>query len=303
VSSVSSPVSIRFHTVDVFTTQRFGGNPLAVVPDAAGLTTAQMQTVAREFNLSETTFVFPARAGGTHQVRIFTPAAELPFAGHPTVGTALLLNELENGGTAQRFVFEEGIGNVPVEVRDNRGVRFAELEVAQPVDVRPSPVDVTELAALVSLSPSDVDASAPAPCGASCGVPFLLIPVATVDALGRARLDGARWAASLQGTFAPQVYPYVLIDGAAGGNVRVRMFSPGLGVAEDPATGSAAAAFAAFMASLDPNRPDRQWTIQQGIEMGRPSTLYARSTRRADGSTGVFVGGHAVRVCDGELSL
>jgi trans-2,3-dihydro-3-hydroxyanthranilate isomerase len=171
------------------------------------------------------------------------------------------------------------------------------------VDVRPSPVGVAELAALVSLSPSDIDASAPAPCGASCGVPFLLIPVATVDALGRTRLDSALWATHLQGTFAPQVYPYVLIDGPAGGNVRVRMFSPALGVAEDPAPGSAAAAFAAFMASLEPNQPDYHWTIQQGIEMGRPSTMYARSTRRADGSTAVFVGGHAVRLCDGELSL
>ena len=131
----------------------------------------------------------------------------------------------------------------------------------------------------------------------------LLIPVAAVDALSRARLDSARWADGLQGTFAPQVYPYVLVDGPAGGNVRVRMFSPALGVAEDPATGSAAAAFAAFMASLEPNQPDREWTIQQGIEMGRPSTLYARSSRRAEGSTAVFVGGHAVRVCDGELTL
>ncbi len=301
---MSKAGSIRFHTLDVFTTQRFGGNPLAVVPNAAGLTTAEMQTIAREFNLSETTFVFPPGAGGTHHVRIFTPAAELPFAGHPTVGTALLLNELDSKASiGQRFVFEEGVGDVIVEVRCDQGTCFAELEVPQPVEVRPSPLDVAELAALVSLSRSDIDGNAPAPCAASCGVPFLLVPLADVVALGRARLDHSRWSATLQGTFAPQVYLYVLIDGRSGGNVRVRMFAPALGVAEDPATGSAAAAFAGFMATLEPNHADCQWTIQQGIEMGRPSTLYARVTRRADGSTALFVGGHAVRLCDGELSL
>ena len=301
---MSGQGSKRFYTLDVFTTERFGGNPLAVVPDATGLTTEQMQTIAREFNLSETSFVLPPRADGTHHVRIFTPASELPFAGHPTVGTALLLNELDGkASTGQRLVFEEGVGNVIVEVRCEGGTCFAELEVAQPVEVRPSPLNVNGLAALLSLSPSDIDVNAPAPTAASCGVRFLLVPLASVDALARSRLDLTRWAADLQNTWAPQVYPYVLIDGRAGGNVRVRMFSPAFGIPEDPATGSAAAAFAAFMASLDPNAGDRKWTIQQGIEMGRPSTLYARSARRADGSTGVYVGGHAVRVSEGSLLL
>jgi trans-2,3-dihydro-3-hydroxyanthranilate isomerase len=215
-----------------------------------------------------------------------------------------LLNELDGKtSTGQRLVFEEGVGNVVVEVRCGGGTCFAELEVAQPVEVRPSPLDAAGLAALLSLSAADIDVNAPAPTAASCGVRFLLVPLASVAALERSRLDLTRWAASLQNTWAPQVYPYVLLDGRAGGNVRVRMFSPAFGIPEDPATGSAAAAFAAFMASLDPNAGDRKWTIQQGIEMGRPSTLYARSARRADGSTGVYVGGHAVRVSKGELLL
>ncbi len=294
--------SIRFHTLDVFTTQRFGGNPLAVVPDAAALTAEQMQSIAREFNLSETAFVFPPQAGGTHRVRIFTPAAELPFAGHPTVGTALLLHELDARRPArQQFVFEEGVGPVVVEVRCDQGSCFAELQVARPVEVRPSLLDVAELAALVSVSPSDIDGNAPAPCAASCGLPFLLVPLADVAALGRARLDITRWSAALQGTWAPQVYLYVLVDGREGGAVRVRMFSPALGVAEDPATGSAAATFAGLMATLEPNRPEQQWTISQGIELGRPSILHARVARRADGSTAVFVGGQAVRVSEGTL--
>jgi trans-2,3-dihydro-3-hydroxyanthranilate isomerase len=295
--------SVGFYTLDVFTNKRFGGNPLAVVPDAAGLTSEQMQSIAREFNLSETTFVLPPQTGGTHRVRIFTPANELPFAGHPTVGTALLLNELagEQSGPRQ-YVFEEGVGPVAVEVRCERGSCFAELKTARPVEVRPAELSVAELAALLSVAPSDIDAGAPAPCAASCGVPFLLVPIANIEALSRARLDLTRWTSSLQGAWASNVYPYVLEDGRAGGNVRVRMFSPSFGIPEDPATGSAAAAFAAFMATLEPQQPTMQWTITQGIELGRPSTLHARMIRSAH-DTDVFVGGQAVRVSEGKLWL
>ncbi|MEX2282675.1 MAG: PhzF family phenazine biosynthesis protein [Gemmatimonadota bacterium] len=296
--------SFRFHTLDVFTTSRFGGNPLAVVPDADGLTSDEMQSIAREFNLSETTFVLPPQAGGTQRVRIFTPAAELPFAGHPTVGTALLLHGLTTPSSEQsRFVFEEGVGPVHVDVRCDRGSCFAELQVAQPVEVRPVLLDITELAALVSVTPADIDRNAPAPCAASVGLPFLVLPLTDVAALGRAGLDNTRWAATLRGTWAPQIYLYVLQDGREGSNVRVRMFSPALGVVEDPATGSAAAAFAAFMASLAPDRSEQHWTISQGIELGRPSTLHARFARGTDGKANIFVGGHAVRISEGTLWL
>ena len=300
---MASARSVRFYTLDVFTSKRFGGNPLAVVPDAAALTSEQMQNIAREFNLSETTFVLPPQAGGTQRVRIFTPANELPFAGHPTVGTALLLNELEAEPSGQRqYVFEEGVGPVTVEVRCDGKVCFAELKTAQPVEVRPVELSAAELAALLSVAPSDIAASAPAPCAASCGVPFLLVPLASVEALGRARLDLNLWTNTLQGAWASNVYPYVLEDGRAGGNVRVRMFSPSFGIPEDPATGSAAAAFAAFMATLEPTRAKLQWTISQGSELGRPSTLHAR-VARSGSNTDVFVGGQAVRVSAGELWL
>jgi trans-2,3-dihydro-3-hydroxyanthranilate isomerase len=130
-----------------------------------------------------------------------------------------------------------------------------------------------------------------------------MVPLPDVTALSRARLDHSRWVATLQGDWAQNVYLYVLVDGQEGDTVRVRMFSPALGVAEDPATGAAAAAFAGFMATLEPNRSERQWTITQGVEMGRPSTLLARVARRADLSTAVFVGGHGVRVSEGTLWL
>ncbi len=301
---MTSTGSVRFHTLDVFTARRFGGNPLAVVPDAASLTPEQMQCIATEFNLSETAFVLPPRAGGTHRVRIFTPVRELPFAGHPTVGTALLLNELGRAspGPAKQFVFEEGVGPVVVEVRCDQEACFAEFQAAQPVEVRPSALEVEELAALVSLTPSDIDGNGPGPRAASCGVPFLLVPLTDAAALGRARPDVTRWAA-LEGTWAPLVFLYVLVNGPEVGAVRARMFAPGLGIPEDPATGGAAAAFAGFMATLEPNRPAHSWTILQGVEMGRPSTLHARVARRADSTTAVFVGGQAVRVSEGELWL
>ena len=169
------------------------------------------------------------------------------------------------------------------------------------MEVQPSPLGVAELADLVSLARSDI-ANTTEPCGASCGVPFLLIPLNDGGALGRARLDIARWSASLQDAWANNVYVYTLLDGPGGGDVRVRMFSPALGVPEDPATGGAAAAFAGFMGTLEPKRSEQKWVITQGVEMKRPSTLHAR-VARSDGATSVFVGGNAVRVSSGELWL
>jgi len=293
---------VAFHTLDVFTDTAFGGNPLAVVLDAGALTGEQMQRIAGEFNLSETAFVSPPERGGTHRVRIFTPQDEMPFAGHPTIGTALLLSELDPAAGA-RLVFEEGVGPVPVEVRREGGAAFAELQAAQKVEVRPAPVEADELAALLSLAPADIAADAPGLTAASCGVPFLFVPLASAGALGRARVDVARWKAALSGTWSPHLFLYVFMDGRQGSLIRARMFAPSLGIPEDPATGGAVTALAAHFAELEPNRPARQWMVMQGVEMGRPSALRARIERRADGSTAVFVGGTAVRMSQGELWL
>ncbi len=302
VRQVSQSRRVPFHTLDVFTEHPFGGNPLAVVPDASTLSDAEMQRIAAEFNLSETAFVLPPAKGGTHRVRIFTPASEMPFAGHPTIGTALLLASLDSSGSLSHFVFEEGVGHVRVRVDRIAGLHLAELEAAQAVEVRPSTIAIEDIAAVLSLTRDDLAGNGLGPCAASCGVPFLFVALGSVEALARARIDHARWESTIRRTWAPHVYPYVYLDGPGSPTIRARMFAPALGIAEDPATGGAATALAALLAETDLTR-ERRWTISQGIEMGRPSTIKARAQRRADGSVAVFVGGHAVRMSQGELWL
>ncbi len=302
VQPMSRSRRVAFHTLDVFTEHRFGGNPLAVVPDAAALSDAEMQRIAAEFNLSETAFVLPPAKGGTHRVRIFTPASEMPFAGHPTIGTALLLAALDSSGAPSLFVFEEGVGHVSVRLDQAAGAVLAELEAAQAVEVRPATATIDDIVAVLSLTRDDLASDSSAPLAASCGVPFLFVPLGSVEALARARINPSLWEASIRGTWAPHVYPYVYLDGPSSPTIRARMFAPALGIAEDPATGGAATALAALLAETDLTR-ERRWTISQGVEMGRPSSIKARAQRRADGSVAVFVGGHAVRMSQGELWL
>lgn len=287
-----------FHTLDVFTDTRFGGNPLAVVPDARELPTGQMQRIAAEFNLSETVFVLPPESPrALRRLRIFTPAAELPFAGHPTVGTAMLLADL---GVADddAFVLDEGVGPVAVTVtrRDGRPAGASLRATVLPrVSGSAPPPDV--VAAVLSLPPEAM-LTQPGPQIISGGGPtFLIAPVRDADAVARVRLDPGRWDA-LAGTDAQHVY-VVAIDG---GDVRARMFAPALGVAEDPATGAAAVALAGF---LSPTMADgsHEWVIVQGVEMGRPSRLELRATVRDGVAERVDLAGTAVRVADGTLRV
>lgn len=292
----------RYHTLDVFTDRLFGGNPLAVFTDARGISDAQMQAVARELNLSETVFVLPPEAGGTRRVRIFTPGSELPFAGHPTVGTAILLVALgevpaQEGET--EVVLEEGVGPVPVRVRVRGGSPdFAQLTAAQPPVVGPAPAR-EELAALLGLAPADLSDDWE-PAMASAGVGFTVIPLRDVAALGRARLDLTAWERVLAHTDAPGVYP--VVPAAPGETVRVRMFAPAMGIPEDPATGAAAAALAGYLAR-DAQQGTLRWTVEQGEEMGRPSTIYLE----ADVYNGIVlrsrVGGSAVMVSEGTMEI
>lgn len=300
-----SPRRIHFHTLDVFTDRAFGGNPLAVIPDASGLTSAEMQQIAAEFNLSETAFVGPPSNGGTHRVRIFTPAAELPFAGHPTVGTALLLAHLGDYKLVDgvvSLIFEEGVGAVPVAVHlDALPLPFAELTASQAAEVRDTAVTTTDLAAMLSLDPADVVTRTVSPVTASCGVPFLFVPLRDTNALGRARLVESIWSERLAGHWAPHVFLYVLSRGSPSEPIRARMFAPALGITEDPATGGAVSALAGYLSSFDKDRREREWTILQGVEMGRPSTLTARVVHSPGGSTSIHVGGTAVRIAEGVL--
>jgi trans-2,3-dihydro-3-hydroxyanthranilate isomerase len=299
---------VRYHTLDVFTDRVFGGNPLAVFPDADGVPPAMMQRIARELNLSETVFVAwdAPPEGADCRVRIFTPGTELPFAGHPTVGTAWLLamlGRVRTEGAAARVVLGEGVGPVPVEVRMEGGQPvFAMLSAARMPETGPPPPAPAIVAEVLSLDEADLGGSL-GTAHATAGVPFLFVSVGDRAALGRARVDVAAWERHLAGGWAPHVY--VVTDDADGGaSLQARMFAPAMGITEDPATGGAVTALAALLAARDaPGDGTLRWTVEQGVEMGRPSRLHLEADVRAGAVTAVRVGGSAVLVSEGEMML
>jgi trans-2,3-dihydro-3-hydroxyanthranilate isomerase len=301
----------RYVTCDVFTTTRFGGNQLAVLPDARGLTAEQMQQVAREFNYSESTFVLPAERGHDHRVRIFTPAREVPFAGHPNVGTAFVLASIGALGdmTGPRTVhFEEAAGIVPVSIEPRGDGRFwCELEAPRPLTLGPE-LPFPDVAHAVGLSSFDLRTDAHVPRWASVGLPFIIAELVDLVALGRARPDSAALARLVPPgrRTMPDIHLYVRMPAGdpIGLDIRARMFAPLDGVPEDPATGSANGALAGLLASLaDPRDGELRWRIGQGVEMGRPSLLEARA-RRVDGEVaGVWIGGESVLVSEGTIEV
>jgi trans-2,3-dihydro-3-hydroxyanthranilate isomerase len=298
-------VRYRFLVCDVFTDALFGGNPLAVLPDASGLSPRRMQQVAREFNFSESTFVLPAERGQTRRVRIFTPTMEVPFAGHPNVGTAFALAATGQLGPLDGgldIAFEEAAGIVPVRVERRRdGTIFCELSAPQPLSLGAS-VSREDLAAAVSLSPADVRTDVHFPRVLSVGLTFLVAELADRNALTRARAAPAALEALAARGVSPDVHLYCRSGDAF--DLRARMFAPLDGVPEDPATGSANAALAAALAAFDP-RTDGvlRWRIAQGVEMGRPSLLEARIEKRAGEVTAVKIGGASVLVAEGEIEV
>lgn len=291
--------SYKFLTCDVFTDQRFGGNPLAVLTDARGLDSERMQMIAREFNYSETTFVLPpADPRNTARVRIFTPTREIPFAGHPTVGTAFVLASLGTIAPETRdIVFEEGVGPVPVRIdREGERITRCTLTAAQlPQQLPPAPARET-LAAMLGLEPGDVLDGAE---GWSCGLPFLVVPVNGIAALARCQPTTASVARTLGDYATKAVYP-VAREGAE--VWRVRSFVPHQNVVEDPATGSAASAFGGWLAARAPQGDSTlRYRLNQGVEMGRPSVLALDVDRAGGRVSAVRVGGAAVMVSEGSL--
>jgi trans-2,3-dihydro-3-hydroxyanthranilate isomerase len=299
---------VHYFTLDVFTDQRFGGNPLAVILDARGLTSAQMLQVTREFNYSESTFVLPAETPDTtKRVRIFTPGGEVPFAGHPTVGTAIAMvfaGDVPSDSDSVRVVLGENVGPVPVIVRMTDGVpTWAQLAVAMMPEEQP-PMDRTAVAALLGLTLADLMANdAYAPTVTSCGLPFLLVPLATRDAVSRARIDDAVFGRTLRGTDSAMVMVFAMVSDVPGVDVHCRVFCPDDGVPEDPATGSANAALGGYLAARTPRTGTLRWVSQQGIEMGRPSRLEIEVDKSADAITAVRVGGSAVLMSEGRLRV
>jgi len=309
-------VPYKYFITDVFTNTPFGGNQLAVLPDARGLDDAQMQTIAREFNFSETTFVFPPEnPKNTKKVRIFTPASELPFAGHPTVGTAYVLayaGEVPLDGDETKIIFEEGVGPVPVTIRARDGKPvFMQLTAAKIPERRPTPVDAAGLADILSLEPSDILYDEHfVPEAVSAGVPFLFVPLRSLDALARARVRTDVWERTLKGAWAAEMFLWVETPdsihrgGIKSGDaeIRARMFAPALGLGEDPATGGAAAAFGGYLAARCEKRDGLlKWLVHQGVEMGRPSRLEVETDVVGGEVKAVRVGGASVLVSSGEL--
>ena len=287
-----------FVTVDVFTDSRFGGNPLAVFTDADGLSDAEMQALAREFNLSETTFVLPPDdPANTAKVRIFTPAAEMPFAGHPNVGTGWVLAD-QGRDRDNVLLFEEKAGLVRVEVTRGPDGRPGGAVIAAPQPLSLGiEVPVEVVAACAGLAPDDVLTAAHRPVVASLGVGFVVAEVAP-EALGRAAYDLAAFRRSAAGDPALRNRLELLLYARDGAGLRTRMFAPLAGVPEDPATGSAAVALGALLLSLGAEE-EGAWEIVQGVELGRPSLLQVTARRGPDGIRAT-VGGGCVQVLRGE---
>jgi trans-2,3-dihydro-3-hydroxyanthranilate isomerase len=300
----------RFITADVFTSRPLEGNPLAVFPDARGLSDALMQRIAQELNLSETVFVLPPdEPQNTRCLRIFTPKSELPFAGHPTVGTAYVLaalGEIPLTGDETRIVFEEEVGPVPVLIRSEAGRPvFTQLSVAKLPEVGPTPPSAAELAEMLSLAPDDVLAGAEDfPQGFSCGNPFLFIPLRNRDALRRARLRIDIWEEVLLAGWAREVFLMCREPELPGSHLRARMFAADLGIGEDPATGGAVSALGGYLGIRAPERDGTlKWVVEQGFEMGRPSLLHLEVDKKDGEITGVRVGGSSVMVSEGTMEV
>lgn len=303
-------MALTYHILDVFTERPFGGNPLAVVLGADHLSTSEMQTIAREFNLSETVFVLTsASPGHTARIRIFTPSRELPFAGHPTLGTAVLLAELRaplgNGHSDAIIALEEEVGSIRVGVRMRIGAAaFGEFDapkIANAVEGLPEP---EQIAASVSLIPAEIGFENHKPTVIRGVPPFAFVPVANLEAMAKVRVAPQHWARAFTDKGIMGVYLYTRQCVRTQSAFHARMFAPDLGVPEDPATGSAAASFAYVVQSFDA-LPDgtHKRAIEQGFEMGRPSAITLTMAVERGKLDGVRIGGYAVRVAEGILKI
>lgn len=308
-------MALNYVTLDVFTDVRFGGNQLAVVLDAGGLDDGLMQAIALEFAYAETTFVCPpSDAANTAEVRIFTPKAEVPFAGHPNVGTAFALariGEVFGKPVGDVVRFEEKAGLVPVEIHREGGEPVgARLTSPQAFELG-DPVHADAIAACCGIEAADIAIHAHEPCLASCGLPWVFACATGPDVVARARPDAGAFAMHLPGSMAVGIELYARIDGAPaadaasdGADYTARVFAPEFGVTEDAATGSANVTLGGLLAALD-SAADMSLvtTISQGVEMVRPSLLVAEADKAGGTVTATRIGGRCVPVMEGTLAL
>lgn len=303
-------MQLDYHVLDVFTDKPFSGNPLAVVLDAGRLKSGEMQRIAREFNLSETAFVLPPEnPAHSARMRIFTPNREIAFAGHPTVGTAALLASLKaDGNHADHdaiISLEQGIGTVRVGVRARAGgVPFAEFDAPRLPDLNPNSVSGEVIADALGLIPREIGFENHVPRRVDAGNAFLLVPVASMEALSRARVNPAEWVRAISPLDVIGVYVYTRQCIHTTSAFHARMYAPEFGIVEDPATGSAAVGFAGAAFAFD-EYPDgiHKRIVEQGYEMGRPSHIALTLVVRGGKLTVVRIGGHAVRIAEGKLRV
>ncbi len=298
----------KYYICDVFTETRFGGNPLAVLPNAEGLSTEQMQKIATEFNFSESTFVFPADSGNTRKVRIFTPTIEVPFAGHPNVGTAFTLATIGEFGDLleiTEIVFEEKAGLVPITIRNETAKAiWSELKAPEKLSIGKS-VNEQLVADVLNLGVSDIVTETHMPQVASVGLPFLIVGLKDRIALEKARVNLAALDKLVDLDVTPDIHIYIKTqDSKDDFDIRARMFAPLDGVPEDPATGSANCALVGMLSHYsEQSSVNLSWKIIQGVEMGRPSVLQARASKENGEVTGVWIAGQCVMVAEGYITV
>lgn len=296
----------RFVTLDVFTTSPNAGNPLAVVLDGEGLETAQMQAIAREFNLSETVFVLPPETpAGNAALRIFTPGRELPFAGHPTVGTAVLLalRDKAAGGSADTLVLEERVGPVVcrISVESERAGRAVFTLPRLPEEIAPAS-GLALIAGALGLDKREIGFEGHVPTVLSAGVGFTFVPIVSIEAMQRMRLDTSLWLQAMKPADHPNAFVYCRQTQESGHHFHARMFAPEMGIGEDPATGSAVAAFAgAIMRFEKPDDGEHRFVIEQGYEMGRASQIELGLHVAGGKLIEATIGGAAVVMSEGVL--
>ena len=302
-------MKLPFHTYDVFTDSRYAGNPLAIVEEADGLTTEQMQIIAREFNLSETLFVMkPKDAANTASVRIFFPTAEIPFAGHPTIGCAIHLarKKYKEGCSFETTIrLEEVAGLVPVKVS-----RIGDVPRAQfTAPVTPFAVDVPApapeaIAAALGIAAADIGFDGHRPGIFKGGPSFLYVPLASREALARARVLEPHWSNLFASLGTRMAYMYTRGGDGADTSYRARAYAPLDGIPEDPATGSATAILAAQLLRAEAlSDGTHRWKLEQGYEMGRPSDLWLEADVAGAKLVAVRVAGQAVQISSGVLEI
>ena len=300
-------MSRKFYTLDVFTNTNLTGNPLAVVLDCEGLDDQKMQAIATEFNLSETVFVFPPKNKENRAaIQIYTPAHELPFAGHPTIGTAILLNQLVRPDDGEEFVLEEKIGPIRCMISGSEPSKAARFDLPKLSEQLSWEFDLDLMAQALGLESDDLEFGEHLVGLWNGGVPYTMVPVKSMEVIQRIKIDTNKLAKVEPMFDGIAANPYVYCAGGetADTDFHARMFAPLFGIPEDPATGSAVASFSGLLAQVEMDDTDqRTFKIEQGYEMGRPSQIYLDMEKRNGEVVSAGISGSAVIVSEGFLRL